>query len=253
VSLVEECSFVLKITYLREAVDRRRILRWSHCKWRARTHHFELALYADDTAIIATSRKPALLVSYLESYVRDLKRWLRKWRIAISVSKSTAMLITRRRFQSSSSSTARGALDKRLTWSSHIDRDRKKAAQSLGVLGSLLNRRSGHSVRNGVLLYMQFIRPTMDCACRIWRSAAWDPRQEASGASIQVSSRCYWCTGTATLFKCVLSADVKSVSEKCWLHTYCVRSFLVCSALQVFPSLCSQQCPVQQWNRELQK
>ena len=31
------------------------------------SHHVELAPYADDTAIIATSRKPTLLVSYLES------------------------------------------------------------------------------------------------------------------------------------------------------------------------------------------
>jgi hypothetical protein len=31
------------------------------------SHHVELALYADDTAIIATSHKPTLLVSYLES------------------------------------------------------------------------------------------------------------------------------------------------------------------------------------------
>jgi len=31
------------------------------------SHHFELALYADDTAIIATSRKPTLLDSYFES------------------------------------------------------------------------------------------------------------------------------------------------------------------------------------------
>jgi hypothetical protein len=30
------------------------------------SHHVELAFYADDTAIIATSRKPTLLVSYLE-------------------------------------------------------------------------------------------------------------------------------------------------------------------------------------------
>ena len=30
-------------------------------------HHVELALYADDTAIITTSRKLTLLVSYLES------------------------------------------------------------------------------------------------------------------------------------------------------------------------------------------
>jgi hypothetical protein len=36
----------------------------------------------------------------------------------------------------------------------------------------------------------------------------------------------------------VLSADVKSVSEKCWVHTCSVCSFLVCSALH-FPSLCA--------------
>jgi len=40
------------------------------------SHHVELALYADDTAIIATSHKPTLLVSYLESYLNDLQRWL---------------------------------------------------------------------------------------------------------------------------------------------------------------------------------
>jgi len=37
------------------------------------SHHVELALYADDTAIIATSRKPRLVVSYLESYLNDLQ------------------------------------------------------------------------------------------------------------------------------------------------------------------------------------
>jgi hypothetical protein len=40
------------------------------------SHHFELALYADDTATIATSRKPMLLVSYLESYLNDHQLWL---------------------------------------------------------------------------------------------------------------------------------------------------------------------------------
>jgi len=37
-------------------------------------YHVELALYADETAVIATSRKPTLLVSYLESYLNDLQR-----------------------------------------------------------------------------------------------------------------------------------------------------------------------------------
>jgi hypothetical protein len=40
------------------------------------------------------------------------------------------------------------------------------------VLGSFLNRRSGLSIRNGVLLYRQLIRPMMDYACPVWRSAA---------------------------------------------------------------------------------
>jgi hypothetical protein len=64
------------------------------------THHVELALYADDTAIIATLRKPTLFVGYLDSYINDLHRCLTEWRIAINVSKSTAIIFARagRRF-----------------------------------------------------------------------------------------------------------------------------------------------------------
>jgi len=61
------------------------------------SHHFELALYADDTAIIATSRNPTLLVSYLESYLNELQRWLSEWLIAIDVPKSTALIFARAR------------------------------------------------------------------------------------------------------------------------------------------------------------
>ena len=49
---------------------------------------------------------------------------------------------------------------------------RKKAAQGLGRLGILLNRRSGLFIRNGVLLCKQLIRPMMDYACPIWKSFA---------------------------------------------------------------------------------
>jgi len=40
------------------------------------------------------------------------------------------------------------------------------------MLGPLLNRKSDLSVRNGVILYKQLIRPMMDYACPAWRSAA---------------------------------------------------------------------------------
>jgi len=59
------------------------------------SHHVELALYADDTAIIATFLKPTLLVSYLDLYLNDLQQWLSDCGIAINVSKGTAIIFTR--------------------------------------------------------------------------------------------------------------------------------------------------------------
>jgi len=40
------------------------------------------------------------------------------------------------------------------------------------MLGPLLNGKSDLSIRNGVLLYKQLVRPMMDYACPAWRSAA---------------------------------------------------------------------------------
>ena len=62
-------------------------------------------------------------------------------------------------------------LDKWFAWSTHTDQVRKKAAQRLRVLGPHLNRKSGNSIRNGVLLYKQLIHSMMDYACPVWRSA----------------------------------------------------------------------------------
>jgi hypothetical protein len=49
------------------------------------SHHVELALYADDTTIISMSCKLTLLVSYLESYLNDLQRWLSELRFTINI------------------------------------------------------------------------------------------------------------------------------------------------------------------------
>jgi hypothetical protein len=69
------------------------------------SRHVELALYADDTAIIATSRKSALLIRNLETNLIDLERWPREWRTVINVSKSNAMAFAKARLASFSSTT----------------------------------------------------------------------------------------------------------------------------------------------------
>jgi hypothetical protein len=45
-------------------------------------------------------------------------------------------------------------LDRRLTWSSHIDQGRRKASQRLGVLSPLLDKCSGLAIRKGLMLYV---------------------------------------------------------------------------------------------------
>jgi hypothetical protein len=110
---------------------------------------------------------------------------LSEWRIAINVSKSTAIIFAcaGRRFIQPRPVTFFGeliewvdrtcylgvTLDTQLAWLPHIDQVRKRTAQRMGPL---LNRESDLSVRNGVLLYKQLIRPMMDYACPAWRSAA---------------------------------------------------------------------------------
>jgi hypothetical protein len=125
------------------------------------SHHVELALHADDTTIIATSRKPTLFFSHLESYLNDFERWLSEWKITINVSKSTSIIFA------SISNTPRGTKpvvrhnllsggDPRYTTqlvASHLKRQVRLVP---------LNRKVDLSLRNGVLLYMQLIRPTMD-------------------------------------------------------------------------------------------
>jgi len=63
------------------------------------------------------------------------------------------------------------ALDIRLTWSLYIDQARKRAAQRMGMLGPLLNRKSDLSIRNEVL-YKERIHAMMNYMCPAWRSVS---------------------------------------------------------------------------------
>jgi hypothetical protein len=58
--------------------------------------------------------------------------------------------------------------DTQRTCSPSINQVRKKADQRMGVLGPILDRRGGPSIRNRVLLYKQLIWPMMDLF-PIWR------------------------------------------------------------------------------------
>jgi hypothetical protein len=117
------------------------------------SQHVKLALCADNTALVATSREPSLLVRYLETYLSRFQHCLRDWMIA-TVSKSTVVLFikTARRIQRPTPvqyfggltervETAQNlgvTLDTRLNWSAHVNHVGRKASQGRGVLNPSL-------------------------------------------------------------------------------------------------------------------
>jgi hypothetical protein len=103
--------------------------------------------------------------------LRILEHWLRDSKIAISLEEHYCALCWDCETQSPDTSSLSNSeynwskqhgisgvsLDTQLTCSAHVSQVGKKEAQGLGVLGPLLNRRSGISVRNSVLLYKKHV------------------------------------------------------------------------------------------------
>ena len=55
------------------------------------SRHIELANHVDETALVAKSRQPVLLVKYLEIHLTDVEIWLRFRRIKVNVGMSSAV------------------------------------------------------------------------------------------------------------------------------------------------------------------
>jgi hypothetical protein len=95
-------------------------------------------------------------------------------------------------FSQSNGSIHPVTLDTRLTWSAHIDQMRKR--QKTGILGPLLNRRSGLSIKKGFLLYKPAYQSYDGLRVPRLEVRRPVPYQETIGVSVQVSSHCYQCT-----------------------------------------------------------
>jgi hypothetical protein len=68
----------------------------------------------------------------------------------------------------------------------------------LGLLSPVLNRRSGLSITNGVLLYKELICPMMDYACPIWWSAPYtyiNKLQVLQSKCLRIATNASWYVG----------------------------------------------------------
>lgn len=144
-----------------------------------------LAMYADDTAILARSLRPHLATAKLQDSIDQLESWLRLWRIDVNPEKSAAILFSRKRVAphgqiqmfdrvipwSNQTKYLGVMLDHKLSFTHHIEYAISNAKKSIGSLHPLTCRRSKLSIRNKLLIYKAIIRPIMTYSSPAWSHA----------------------------------------------------------------------------------
>lgn len=140
-----------------------------------------LALFADDTAILAPSISIPLSSLKAQQHFHEIYKFFTKWKIKINVDKTEFIVFTHKRkkiekltIQNNEMEPKRSVkylgvhLDSKLLFTEHIDSICKKANTALSLLQNLINRKSALSEKNQLLLYKVVIRPILLYACPIW-------------------------------------------------------------------------------------
>ena len=145
----------------------------------------KLALFADDTALLARGLSLAYVIRSLQHHINELEIWLDRWRIKINVSKSAAVMFTRklRDFPAKLKmydtelnwlKTTRYLgviLDSRLTWKPHLEYITDKYRLNTIKLNKLIGRQSPLNLQNKLLVYKVIMRPVITYAAPVWGGA----------------------------------------------------------------------------------
>lgn len=151
-----------------------------------RSKDIELALFADDTAIIATGKKPASIINKLQRALRQMYKYYTKWKIKINANKCQAVYYTHLRNKPHSclhynyipiewnpSAQYLGlTIDSKLTWKEHVYNTTKKSKRIMHEIYSLINTNSRLSTKNKLLLYNTVIRPVLTYGSTAWCSVS---------------------------------------------------------------------------------
>lgn len=149
----------------------------------------DTAYYADDTALITSSKLTGALLKKMELSLKSCNKYFRKWKIKINNNKTQAIIfpfnkspkrLPLRQIQFDASEirivnkvTYLGVtLDKKLTFGDHISISCQKAIKAFRSLWPFLNRRSTLSLKNKNLIYKGVIRPILTYASPVWSCAA---------------------------------------------------------------------------------
>lgn len=148
----------------------------------------QLAIYADDTAVLVSSKSINTLCLLVQEYLTQLENFFCKWCIQANAEKSSALIFTRRPLPverlpvltlsdnpipwRQETKYLGVTFDKSLTFKSHIKNVSTRGRQVMAQLFPLLRRKSTLSVKNKLTIFKLIIRPTMLYASLAWGHAA---------------------------------------------------------------------------------
>lgn len=149
----------------------------------------EVAMFADDTAIITRNCNLNISALQLQSSLDIAHRWYQQWGITINTNKCEAKIFALRKITDTPSLKIGEQtinwkpasepvkylgvyLDTRLTWSYHINKKLNQGHARLNQLYPLINRKSSLNIKCALLLYRSLIRPLITYSCPVWSTTS---------------------------------------------------------------------------------
>lgn len=140
-----------------------------------------MATFADDTAILASSKCVVKAAEKLQNAVDTVSDWTKKWRIKLNEAKSAHINFTNKKLSYVQifinnqavpyANTAKYLgmnLDAKLKWKEHIKKKREELNLKYRKMYWLLGRNSDLSVENKIMLYKQVLRPVWTYGIQLW-------------------------------------------------------------------------------------
>jgi len=141
-----------------------------------------IGTYADDTAILSSSKDPHEASGLLQNHLNSLSHWFKSWKIKINDSKSSHVTFSLRpgdcphiTFENviiphTNEVKYLGLLfDRRRTWGPHLKTKRKQLNSRLHILRPLM--KSNMYISNRLLLYKSLVQPIWSYGIAFWVTA----------------------------------------------------------------------------------
>jgi hypothetical protein len=197
-----------------------------------------VAMFADDTAILATHQNYNIAVSILQTTVDKVLKWSNTWKIKLNENKSTRVDFTLRPHNyepvtlenqiiplADSARYLGVHLDSKRNWQIHLRKKRDQVKAQIRKLYWLIGYHSTLSLENKRRIYNVIIKPAWTYGIQLWGTAAMSNRliiQRVQNKALRIIAKAPWYVTNAALHR-DLRIDTIDVTIKCYAEKHTQR------------------------------